>query len=235
MCGEKSESLDHVFWTCNKVRITWAVFLQWFDMEEELSRPDFNSFLVVAMQSHFSPQLAALWKIGIVSLVWTIWTARNGAIFECRVWCSYKILSMVKAMLMEANGSRHLGYMFNTVGDLLKLRSIGVSGNPAPPKKLIQGTWWPPPVGWIKVSTDGSAVGCPGIARAGGVFRDACDQVLACFQVSGGVAFAFEAELLGAITAMEIAWAKGWHHLWLESNSSYVVGLLGSRDWRIPL
>ncbi|KAK2655085.1 hypothetical protein Ddye_008137 [Dipteronia dyeriana] len=38
--------------------------------------------------------------------------------------------------------------------------------------------------------------------------------------------FAFEVELLAASLAINYAWNLGWHRIWLESGSSYVVQLL---------
>ncbi|KAK3229362.1 hypothetical protein Dsin_001243 [Dipteronia sinensis] len=49
--------------------------------------------------------------------------------------------------------------------------------------------------------------------------------------------FAFEAKLLEASLAINYAWNLGWHRIWLESDSSYVVQLLSIRSnqvtWRV--
>ncbi|KAK3212733.1 hypothetical protein Dsin_017439 [Dipteronia sinensis] len=49
--------------------------------------------------------------------------------------------------------------------------------------------------------------------------------------------FAFEAELLADSFAINYAWNLGWHRIWLESDSSYVVQLLLIRSdqvtWRV--
>ncbi|KAK3204572.1 hypothetical protein Dsin_018618 [Dipteronia sinensis] len=42
--------------------------------------------------------------------------------------------------------------------------------------------------------------------------------------------FAFEAELHAASLAINYAWNLGWHRIWLESDSSYVVQLLSIRS-----
>ncbi|KAF3455215.1 hypothetical protein FNV43_RR05663 [Rhamnella rubrinervis] len=46
--------------------------------------------------------------------------------------------------------------------------------------------------------------------------------------------YAFESELLGAITAIECARDFGWDHLWLECDSTYVVNLLTRREEVVP-
>ena len=55
-----------------------------------------------------------------------------------------------------------------------------------------------------------------------------------CFAIPLGQVFAFEAELLAASMAINFAWQNGWHRLWLESDSSYVVQLLSSRFEQVP-
>ncbi|KAK2642070.1 hypothetical protein Ddye_023833 [Dipteronia dyeriana] len=49
--------------------------------------------------------------------------------------------------------------------------------------------------------------------------------------------FAFEAELLTTSLAINYAWNLGWHRIWLEFDSSYVVQLLSVRSdqvtWRV--
>lgn len=49
--------------------------------------------------------------------------------------------------------------------------------------------------------------------HAGGVFRDASNDVLGCFHFSAGIGFAFEAELLEVILVVEVAHGKGWNFL----------------------
>lgn len=46
--------------------------------------------------------------------------------------------------------------------------------------------------------------------------------------------FSFEAELMAAISEMEIAWERGWRSLWLGSDSIYVVSLLKARFPIVP-
>ncbi|KAK3198315.1 hypothetical protein Dsin_021730 [Dipteronia sinensis] len=72
--------------------------------------------------------------------------------------------------------------------------------------------------------------GLPGGGGCGGVFRTCRSFVKACFAVPLGQVFAFEVELLAASLAINYAWNLGWHRIWLESDSSYVVQLLSIRS-----
>ncbi|KAK3199350.1 hypothetical protein Dsin_022765 [Dipteronia sinensis] len=109
--------------------------------------------------------------------------------------------------------------------DLVKLRLLGV--------------WFgrPPAPEWIKVNTDGVALGSPGMGGCRGVFLTCRSFVKACFAVPLDQVIAFEAELLAASLAINYVWNLGWHRIWLESDSSYVVHLLLIRSdqvtWRV--
>ncbi|XP_057808585.1 uncharacterized protein LOC131023059 [Salvia miltiorrhiza] len=74
----------------------------------------------------------------------------------------------------------------------------------------------------------------PGKIAAGGVFRDNHSTVRGCFHKKGGIGYAFEAELLAVITAIQIANDRQWFYLWLESDSTYIVRLLQDRSLLVP-
>ncbi|KAK0599983.1 hypothetical protein LWI29_010426 [Acer saccharum] len=84
------------------------------------------------------------------------------------------------------------------------------------------------------VNTDGAAFGSPGLSGCAGVFRTCRGFVRGCFAIPLGVCFAFEAELAAAIHAIDYAWTFGWHRLWLESDSTFVVNILRSRSRKVP-
>ena len=58
--------------------------------------------------------------------------------------------------------------------------------------------------------------------------------MLGCFIHHMGRGVAFEAELLAAIMGIEMAHAQGWTRLWLETDSTYVWGLLQQRSLTVP-
>ncbi|XP_057803087.1 uncharacterized protein LOC131018376 [Salvia miltiorrhiza] len=235
ICLTAAESINHTFWGCSRVIPIWQAFLGWFRQLHLLDCLDVQSFLVMAWNMNFSSLLGRLWKIGILSAIWMIWTSRNACIFDDQAFTAIKVLSFIKTAFKEAEAlPLKLGFMANEWNDYLTLRSIGVSSRPAPPPEFLSVHWWPPDIGWIKVNTDGSASGSPGLIAGGGVFRDHAATVQGCFHTKGGSGFAFEAELLAAITAIAIAYNRGWHKLWLEADSSYVVSLLQQRSMEVP-
>ncbi|XP_057779814.1 uncharacterized protein LOC130998415 [Salvia miltiorrhiza] len=164
-----------------------------------------------------------------------IWDCRNAIVFDDLRFEARSILTFVKAYFkeMDSNFSR-LGTIKNNWTDYVIVRSLGIGSRAAPPPRMVEVYWWPPVTHWIKVNTDGSAKGAPGRIAAGGVFRDNFAYVRGCFHIKGGSGFAFEAELLAVITAINIAHDRGWLHLWVESDSMYVVRLLENRSTNVP-
>ncbi|XP_057808895.1 uncharacterized protein LOC131023373 [Salvia miltiorrhiza] len=212
----------------------WQIFLEWFGKIELIECPDIHSFLTFAWNSSFSSLLQRLWKIGVISLIWNIWISRNNVIFDDQAFSAVAVIKFLKLVFKETDDIKKLGFMDNIWSDYLSLRNLGVKSRPAPPPDYISVYWWPPDINWVKVNTDGSASGAPGLISAGGVFRNHKADVCGCFHIKGGSGFAFEAELLGVITAIAIAHNRGWRRLWLEADSSYVVNLLQNRGMDVP-
>ncbi|KAK3229320.1 hypothetical protein Dsin_001201 [Dipteronia sinensis] len=115
-------------------------------------------------------------------------------------------------------------------GSLVEGRQFGLSGRPGNAPVIKSVVWSPPAPGWIKVNSDGAALGSLGVGGCGGVFRTCKSIVKACFAVPLGQVFDFEAELLTTSLAINYACNLGLHRIWLESDSSYVVQLLSIRS-----
>ncbi|GAU16832.1 hypothetical protein TSUD_367790 [Trifolium subterraneum] len=54
-------------------------------------------------------------------------------------------------------------------------------------------------------------------------FRDSTSSFLGAYTYNLGISTSLNAELIGAMLAIETAFSKGWSHLWLESDSMLVV------------
>ncbi|XP_057811447.1 uncharacterized protein LOC131025669 [Salvia miltiorrhiza] len=219
----------------NPPRVLWKEFLSWFQMDHLLECADIHDFLVAAWNARSSARIRAFWKAGIISFMWRIWDCRNSIIFDSASFDGRSILAFVRGFFKEIGStSMSLGNTNSSWNDYIVSRNLGVPNKVAPPPHMVEVHWWPPVRHWIKVNTDGSAMGSPGIIAAGGVFRDNWAVVRGCFHIKGGVGFAFEAELLAIITAINIAHNRNWFHLWIESDSTYVVKLLESRTLEVP-
>ncbi|KAK3182832.1 hypothetical protein Dsin_030118 [Dipteronia sinensis] len=124
--------------------------------------------------------------------------------------------------------------MRNCVDVLLILRRFDLRGRPASAPVIRSVIWSPLALGWIKVNTDGAALSFTGIGGCGGVFRNCKASVKGCFVIPFNQVFTFDAELLATSMAINFAWQNGWHWIWLESDSSYMVQLLVSRSEQVP-
>jgi hypothetical protein len=65
-------------------------------------------------------------------------------------------------------------------------------------------------------------LGCPGLAACGDIFWDNFVATLDWF-AKNLVTYAFQAEIVGVMLAMEIANRKGWNLLWIETGSTLVT------------
>ncbi|XP_057811243.1 uncharacterized protein LOC131025465 [Salvia miltiorrhiza] len=187
---------------------------------------DVGSMIRFSIHQNNSKQVGNLWKVGVVSLLWSLWSHRNNVIHNNLAPSRHLILKQVRVFLCEAANNFVLGTMANSVTDLLILKNLSIAGQPRKPLSFIYVAWHLPPPSWIKVNTDGSVR--EGRIHAGGVFRNAFNDVLGCYHFSGGHGVAFEAELLAIIIAIESAHRAKWERVWFESDSSYVVQLLQS-------
>ncbi|XP_057790907.1 uncharacterized protein LOC131008020 [Salvia miltiorrhiza] len=235
LCFQEAEDICHIFWSCDKVQPIWAEFLGWFNQLEGRHCVDIHSFLIFSWSIKWSSQINVFWKLGVVSVIWAIWNARNKSHFDGVYFQSRAILSFIKSVFLEVENSfAKIGCTNNTWADYLITRNLGVKVKQRPPPEYTSVYWSPPAFAWIKANTDGSAVGAPGRICAGGVFRDWRGFVRGCFHVEGGTGYAFEAELLGIITAIEFAHHCGWLKIWFEADSAYVVNALLTKSGKVP-
>ncbi|KAK2665840.1 hypothetical protein Ddye_004414 [Dipteronia dyeriana] len=142
-------------------------------------------------------------------------------------------LSLVWCAVSDAN-RLEIGCMHNCVDDILILHRLNLRGRPARAPVIKSVIWSPPAPGWTKVIIDGATLSSPTVGGCGGIFRNCRAFVKGCFDVPLDHVFAFEVELLAAFIAINFAWYNGWHRIWLESDSSYVVQLLSSRFEQVP-
>ncbi|XP_057775250.1 uncharacterized protein LOC130994229 [Salvia miltiorrhiza] len=213
----------------------WCALLNWFGLDEGLSCYGIHELLVFAWTLQLSSQIKKFWKLGVISLIWALWTARNKCHFDDKTFIHQEILVFLKATFIEVDNSfPKMGHMDNKWKDYLVIWQMGVRPRVRPPPEMTSVYWSPPAYLWLKANSDGSAMEAPGRIYAGGVFRDWRGFVRGCFHVEGGLGFAFEAELLRVISAIQLAHRWGWNKLWFEADSSYVVHILSTKSTRVP-
>jgi len=112
------------------------------------------------------------------------------------------------------------------VGDMLEftiLKACKVMVKPPQAPSIKEVLWSRPINTWIKVNTDGASTKNPVKASAGGIFRNSEGICIGCFTQFLGNVNALHAELVAAMTAVEITSSRGFTNLWLESDSQLVI------------
>ena len=94
--------------------------------------------------------------------------------------------------------------------------------------------WYPTPFPYLKLNTDGSALGNPGPTGVGGVLRDHRGQWISGFSLRGGFATNNMAELATVRQGLEMAWNKGYKLLHLELDSKVVLSWLTNHNINYP-
>ncbi|KAL6211613.1 hypothetical protein ACLB2K_016836 [Fragaria x ananassa] len=94
--------------------------------------------------------------------------------------------------------------------------------------------WHPPLYPWFKLNTDGLAKGNPGLTACGGIFRDNFGRFIGGYCQGFGTQTTFFSKLIGFIIGVDFAFHCGWHHLWVESDSTAVLQCLSFSSF-VPL
>ncbi|KAL8535235.1 hypothetical protein ACS0TY_011019 [Phlomoides rotata] len=124
--------------------------------------------------------------------------------------------------------------MTGSVHELLILDRLGVRESPPPTHTITVIRWKPSSAGWTKVNMDGCAPSSPGTLFAGAVFRNLRGFFVATFSREVGWGFPLEAELATILHAILFAFDRGWHLLWVESDSILAIQTLQRSVQLIP-
>ncbi|KAL8503397.1 hypothetical protein ACS0TY_022219 [Phlomoides rotata] len=219
LCCKHAETLDHLFIHCEFADFAIRKITSAFQVDIDTSL-GFHHTLLLALRMKFSQRLSSMWRMAWTTLFWFLWKTRNLAVHEDVRPVRTSFIAQLWIFIGEAK-TGELGYMENSVVDLVCLNSFNVPLHARPPTKVITVRWIPPMVGWVKLNSDGSMV--DGRIAGGGVFRDSMGFVIGAFAQKWGSGLPFEAELRAAMSGLTIAITRGWHRIHLESDSKYVV------------
>ena len=231
LCYGAAESSLHLFLHCSFAQRIW----RWLAVQFGTSLIIFNSLYEFGEGFFRKPFSSQLYNLRLTTGMFTfmaIWKARNKLRFDDRspnfstMCCS--ILAWLRQTSVFTPGH------CKGVLDSRLLSSLGVHRQTGMAPKIHYVLWHPPIFPWIKVNTDGLAKGNLGPAACGGIFRDASGTFLGGFGQYLGYNSSFYAELYDFILAIKFSFAKSWHNLWLESDSSSVIACISSRSFSPP-
>ena len=206
LCKSNVETLSHLVLECSFARSLCQTISSAFCTRLRLDGTIVDLWLG-ALSVKFSPQIFYLWKAAIIFVCWTIWKLRNDVAFDGIVPTIGNAITCVWSSLRKAS-SISTRQMNNFVVDLIIIKNLNVKVNPPKVPRIIEVCWRGPPPGWIKVNTDGTTFGSPGLAGSIGLFHTYRGFVKGCFAISIDIAYAFEVENVAAIHAIQFAWEK---------------------------
>lgn len=219
LCFKCVESMDHLFFNCHFAISIWSWFSNLINTQFTISSCD---ELWNLCNRGWGPQCKFVITAAIINIINVIWFFRN----QCRFNnAKPNFNSAVSTILASTSISGNATNLCTTsaISDFRVLKAFKVASHP-PKAPRIREVFWLPPFGpWIKCNTDGAALGQPGHASCAGVFRDSTASFLGCFTANLGIHTAFYAELVGVMYAIELAAAKGWWNLWVETDSVLVT------------
>lgn len=232
LCGAAAESTLHLFCNCSFAQALW----DWLGsiLNQAIDTSSFASILS-ACNKTWSSQIQEVVTAAVVNIIWIIWYCRNKLRFENQC-LPLQLAKNIVVSNVYLSGKLSNGTMSSSVNDLLVLKAFSLQGRPRRAPNILQVIWSPPQCNWVKCNTDGAAKGCPGPAGCGGVFRDQSAAIVGCIAANLGLNSALQAELIGAMLAIELAYERGWHNLWIESDSELVVAAFKNPDivpWRL--
>ena len=93
------------------------------------------------------------------------------------------------------------------------IRALNINFHPRRAPSITEVQWVPPSPRWIKVNTIGSAQGTPGPSGCGGIFPNYRCFVKGCFSQALVIGYAYEAEIMAFILAIEKVADFDWKNL----------------------
>ncbi|XP_055962061.1 uncharacterized protein LOC130015619 [Mercurialis annua] len=231
-CYACDESITHIFIQCPFAVQIWNAVESLFMVKLDRSSSPLHLFTSSRRHS-FGSQVSALFSAAIISSFWTIWKFRNDCTYENITPNISFCLRLIWKAIKEVDIFR-VGYSRNSQSELHVLKLLNIKRYIPKAPCIIEVSWKPPPSNWMKVNTDGAALGAPGLAGAGGIFRNYRGFVQRCFAIPLGICFAYEAEMVAVIYAIQEAWRVGWNNIWIECDSLVIVNAIKGGNLAVP-
>ncbi|XP_042515225.1 uncharacterized protein LOC122089557 [Macadamia integrifolia] len=221
MCNKAEESINHLFVKCDGAVYIWRAFAEVFGFQWSYQGDDFLAHASWWTQKSKSIGLSQLWMAGLILVPYFIWMERNSRRFR--------------------GLHRSYGQVFHTIIEEIRRRGPGKNDriksrldserclklNIEVPRRKTKGDqeifWLPPMDGWWKLNCDGSSLGNPGNAGAGGIIRNSKCQIVAIYSSYLGIASNFYAEFQALIEGIERARELNCASLWIECDSGAVM------------
>lgn len=211
LCDKDMESYSHLF-----INFPYAIAIwDWLShhlMWSLIKHARIWSYFCMPCWFRWVLKVSNFWLVALVSIFSAIWFARNQACFDYSFLPISKSIVLIINVIREANHLRK-GCMKNFVDDLMLFYKVSVKRTPQKAPKIVSVFWNLPNASWIKINTDEATNGAPNAIGSGGIFYTSNDFIKSCFTILLDSKYAFEANLLAIIYALEVARKYSWDSL----------------------
>jgi len=217
LCLSNNESTFHLFFQCPYAINIWKWFASVLNLNLHFQTIDDIWSLC---HKRWNPQCKLAVTSALINILNAKWYVRNQIRFNDKTihWKS-AISNIISNVSLSCNLSNAVPS--SAISDFIILKKLNVCIHPPKAPRIIEVIWHPPIFQWIKCNTDGSASN--NTSSCGGLFRDKDSKFILYFADNTGSGSAYNAELSGAMRAIEVATQHNWNYFWLETDSALVV------------
>jgi ribonuclease HI len=227
LCCNNAETSFHLFFECPYVVRIWL----WLSSTINLNL-HFNSIEDIwrLCDRRWNPQCKIVVKAALVNILATIWFVRNQARFSNKHIHWKSAINLISSNVTMSGNNTHFTSS-SSISEFQILKKFNIIIHPPRAPVIKEIIWHPPLHAWIKANSDGSATSTS--SACGIIFRNSNSDCILCAAENIGPGDALQAELCGAMRAIEIAYQKNWINFWLETDSKLVV-MAFSNDAIVP-
>lgn len=218
-CLLDSETIPHLFFHCPYALKIWAWLTNLLNIPSQINSFD-DAWKIC--DRHWSPQCSVVVKSSVINVFNIIWCNRNQTRFQGK-HINWRAAINIIISNVHLSGTKTSKTAAASMTEFVILKAFRINIHPPKAPSIKEVLWQPPIFHWIKANTDGVMVKNPTRAASGGIFRDSASLFKGGFAQNVDTVSPFEAELVAAFTAIEIAFSKGWLNLWLETDSQLVM------------
>ncbi|GMI73152.1 hypothetical protein like AT3G09510 [Hibiscus trionum] len=201
-CSVKEESVPHLFLYCYSTWEIWSWFFRVWNLFWVL--PCDISSLLMQWGDLKPPSVPPLlWKLIPIAIFWSTWLFRNEVVFKNTTFDKLQLLFLVRFRLAS-------WYKAGVSDVAVSLEDV--IANPAivgcgPLKQIptVGARWLPPPVGFVKINTDGAVLASGSRGGIGGIAHSHSGEKILEFSKSVGAGPPVLAELLAIREGIALA------------------------------
>ena len=198
--------MDHLLRGCEFAIDFWQQLQFPVSLRESFNLPLGEWLKVNCKTDIVSMWLGIPWNILFPIGVWHLWLHRNNFVFR--------------------SGKLERTYFKKCIMAAAEFFSVGRNAKVPKARIVVEVGWVKPPMGWVKLNTDGSAIGSTGCAGGGGVIRNHEGQWLRGFARPLGSSNSCTAELWALRDGLLLAIEMGLNNIIIEMDALSIVLLM---------